>query len=361
MRTIDQNLVMGWRRRKSQVMVTRVAYGCFLQMIGVIACPSVLPAVEDRIEGTWVLQQVSSRQQLDRLAETTIGPALETPHIRGFCLRVPWHAIDQDFALLQAGRKLARSRGVDYSIRFMAGRHSPSRLFEKGCPCYVKKNQQGRDERIPTPFRSDGSTNKVFEDEYERFVAKLAKWCRRHDVHLLHLAWYGQDWAELNHGKEVRAAPGYSYEAWLTAHKRLIDIGLKHAGPDLAVELPFSGYGPLTEAALEFVDHVIQRCGPNSGRFYCQANGWAPGGDWGAPTAETEAAFDRVWKRAFRRGQQAIQPQDFDWSAMYENLRQNRSTYCEVYAASFLGDRSEELVEELRRFAAYREGLKKLP
>ena len=305
--------------------------------------------VSDRISGTWVLQQVSSREDLDRLTPTAIAPALETPHIRGFCLRVPWHAIDKDFTLLESGLTLARSHNVDYSIRFMAGRHVPKRVFERGCPFYTKKDRQGQDEKIPTPFEADGSRNTVFEAEYESLVARLATWCREKDVHLLHLAWYGQDWAELNHGKEVRAAPGYSYEAWLTAHKRLIDIGLTHAGRGLAIELPFSGYGPLTDAASEFADYVIEECGLDCDKFYCQANGWGPAGDWGAPTAATEAAFDKVWAKPIRRGQQAIQPFDFDWPTMYTNLRANRSTYCEVYAHSFVGKRRDELAQEIRQ------------
>jgi hypothetical protein len=106
--------------------------------------------IADRISGTWVLQQVSSQQSLHRLAPTTIAPALTTPHIRGFCLRVPWHAIDGDFSLLESGLMLARSHNVDYSIRFMAGRHTPKRVLERGCLFYTKKDRQGRDEKIPS-------------------------------------------------------------------------------------------------------------------------------------------------------------------------------------------------------------------
>ena len=114
---------------------------------------------------------------------------------------------------------------------------------------------------------------------------------------MLHLAWYGQEWAELNHGKEVRAVPGYRYDRWLVAHKRLLDIGLKHAGPNLAVEFPLSGYGPLAEASAALADHVIAKAGAGSDWIFVQANGWGPGGEWGAPDPKTEAAFDRVWEK----------------------------------------------------------------
>jgi len=133
----------------------------------------------------------------------------------------------------------------------------------------------------------------------------------------------------------------------------LLDIGLKYAGDDLAVELPFSGYGPLTEAASRFADHVVTRLGPRNQKFYCQANGWGPHGDWGAPSAQTEAAFDKVWQKPICRGQQAIQPSDFPWPQLYEKLYQNGSTYCEVYAPSFLGKNRDELTEEIRKFAEY--------
>jgi len=246
---------------------------------------------------------------------------------------------------------------VAYSVRFMAGRHTPERVFDMGARFYlVNSNRPANSteqEKVPAPFLKDGSPNTIFEKQYEHFIQRLADWCRMNEVHLLHLAWYGQDWAELNHGREVRALEGYSFDNWLNAHRRLIDIGLKVAGDDLAVELPFSGYGPLTEAASLFADHVVAKLGPHSHKFYCQANGWGAKGDWGAPTAQTEAAFDRVWMKPICRGQQAIQPTDFPWQNLYEKLYENRATYCEVYAPSFVGNRREELAQEIRKFAEH--------
>jgi hypothetical protein len=66
--------------------------------------------------------------------------------------------------------------------------------------------------------------------------------------------------------------------------------------------------------------------------FFCQTNGWGPKGDWGAPTAQVEAAFDRMWQKPICRGQQAIQPRDYDWPKLFEKLYANRATYCEIYA-----------------------------
>lgn len=311
----------------------------------------------EAIAGTWVLQQVSNMQELERLLPKAIAPALSTPYVRGFCLRVPWKSIDKDFSLLEAGLRIAREHRLAYSVRFMAGRHTPQRVFDKGCRFYSitgrRPSASGSSEKIPAPFLQDGSPNTVFENEYERFVNKLARWCRRNDVRLLHLAWYGRHWAELNHGKEVRALQGYTFENWLNAHIRLLDIGLKCAAEDLAVELPFSGYGPLTEAASLFADHVVRKIGPSNQSFFCQANGWGPRGDWGAPNANTETAFDRVWTKPICRGQQAIQPHDFDWAPMYEKLYRNRATYCEVYTPSFLREHKRELAAQIRRFAEH--------
>ena len=325
-------------------------------VVGFSAEPTAPISLADRVSGTWVLQQVSSRDELERLAPKVISPALETPHVRGLCLRVPWKAVDQDFRLLQAGHELATRHGVDYSIRFMAGRHTPERVFAKGAAFYLVKSKHtgsNHAEKVPAPFLANGTPNTVFETEYRRFVQRLATWCRNNNVCLLHLAWYGQDWAELNHGKEVRALAGYSFDNWLTAHLHLVDIGLEVAGDDLAVELPFSGYGPLTLAASRFADHVVTKLGPKNPRFFCQANGWGPRGDWGAPTAEIEAAFDRVWQKPICRGQQAIQPTDLPWPQLYEMLHENGSTYCEVYAPSFVGRNRAQLAEEIRKFAEY--------
>jgi hypothetical protein len=257
--------------------------------------------------------------------------------------------VDGDFALLEAGLKIARDHQMNFSVRFMAGRHTPARVFAQGCRFYL--TSRGTREKVPTPFLEDGSPNLTFEKEYDTFVGKLAAWCRANQVRLLHLAWYGQEWAELNHGKEVRAAKGYSYANWLRAHTRLIDIGLKYAGKDLAVEFPFSGHGPLTDASVALADHVLKQIGPTNPVFFCQANGWGPNGDWGAPSREVETAFDRVWQKPICRGQQAIQPQDYDWTALYQKLYENRATYCEVYAPSFTMKRRAVLFSEIRKFA----------
>ena len=305
------------------------------------------PGTLEAVSGTWVLQQVSSVAELQRLRSSVLDPALRTPHLRGFCLRAPWRSLDGDFSLLDAGLKLAREHDLAFSVRFMAGRHTPERVFKQAkATFYVSKGN-----KVPAPFNPDGSPNAAFEGEYDQFVSALAGWCRTNHVRLLHLAWYGQNWAELNHGQEVRALPGYSFENWLRAHERLIDIGLKYTGEDLAVEFPFSGYGPLTEAASALADYVVKKSGPWNPLFFCQANGWGPKGDWGAPSMEVEAAFDKVWAKPICRGLQAIQPGDYDWTVMFQKLRENHSTYCEIYSPSFTQAHKKVLASEIERFS----------
>ena len=305
------------------------------------------------VSGTWALQQASGIRELQALMPKVIEPALQTPHLRGFCLRFPWKAADEDFSLLDQGLKIARQYHLDFSVRFMAGRHSPSRIFENGSPFYTKTTFRGDLEKVPSPFFPDGSPNLVFEKEYAEYVGRLAQWCRANGVHLLHLAWYGQDWAELNHGKEVRALPGYTEANWQRSHMRLIDIGLRYAGEGLAVELPFSGYGPCAASANIFADYVVQKIGPSHPLFFCQANGWGPKGDWGAPTKEVEDAFDAVWKKKICRGEQMIQPKDYDWPQVFQKLYENKATYCEVYAPSFSAEHKKELATEIEKFAAH--------
>ncbi len=87
----------------------------------------------------------------------------------------------------------------------MAGRFTPQWVFDSGSPSYTVNGEQ-----VPTPFFSDGRPNTVFESAYGGLVSYLAQYSRSRGVKLLHLPWYGQDWAELNNGIEVRSEPGYS-------------------------------------------------------------------------------------------------------------------------------------------------------
>jgi hypothetical protein len=299
------------------------------------------------VSGTWVLLQAGRMQEVQQ-SNAALSAALSTPRLRGLSLRVPWKSIDTDFALLDAGLAMARRYKLAISIRFMAGRHTPARVFEAGSPFYQRDA-----EKVPLPFLPDGSPNTFFEAEYKALVSRLAVWCRKNGSPLLHLAWYGQDGEELNHGQQVRSAAGYRYENWLRAHMRLLDIAFATADASLSTELPFSGHGPLTDAAGRFADYVVSEIGGWNPRFYCQANGWGPRSEWGVPDDDTEAAFDKVWKVRVCRGLQMIRPQDYDWPAVFRRLYDTRAAYCEIYAASFELQHRQQLAAEIARFMTY--------
>jgi hypothetical protein len=101
---------------------------------------------------------------------------------------------------------------------------------------------------------------------------------------------------------------------------------------------------------LRFPWKTVEKIGERNPIFFCQANGWGPRGDWGAPNAEVEAAFAQVWQRPICRGQQAIQPADYAWPELFRRLYENRATYCEVYAPSFTLKGRAQLAAEIRKF-----------
>ena len=295
------------------------------------------------VTGTWVLIQVSGQSQLNNQSNW-IHDSLNDFATRGLSVRVPWDALND--SVLDAGKAIADADGKSYSIRFMAGRYTPQAVFDAGSPSYSVAGQQ-----VPTPFYPNGNPNTVFESFYEDEVARLAAYCRSRGIHLLHLPWYGQDWAELNNGAEVRAQPGYSRAAFIQAHERLIDIALKYVGDDLAVEFPMSGYGPLDVVGATLTEHIIAAAGANSGRIYVQANGLGPNGDWGAPNQAVEAQMDQaVFAKPILRGEQMIQPGDYNWAAVYANLMANGADYVEVYIESFRGTAAVQLAAEVAAF-----------
>ena len=171
--------------------------------------------------GTWVLYQVSDARSL-RILRPKIANALALPGVVGLSVRFPWKAVDlrgreKSHPILRTARKIASRAGKGLSIRFMAGTHTPERVFRAGASYYRVGGQ-----RAPLAFDNGTGRHAVFVRAYEKYVHKLAAWSRRNDVRLLHLSWYGEDWSELNHGAAVRAAPGYTERKWLRGHRQLV-------------------------------------------------------------------------------------------------------------------------------------------
>ena len=286
--------------------------------------------------GTWVLYQVSSEADLDRL-RPKIEAALALPGVTGFSVRFPWSAADitgsaTSAPILEKARQIAQGKGKALSIRFMAGSMTPARVFDAGASYYLSPSGA----KVPLPWDNATGSHSVFVQAYDQYVGKLAAWSRANGVTLLHLSWYGQDWAELNHGAELRAAPGYNQDAWLAGQKQLIDVAASHSSASFSVELPLSGYGPLSGGQSEdLAEYVVAKMGTNNPRFFIQANGWDETQEWGSPSTEVETQFDRIWTLPVLRGLQMIQPDGYDWTKVYDRLEATDATYAEVYLPSF--------------------------
>lgn len=312
--------------------------------------PDPGPTIAERIQGTWVLQQVGSVAELNRLRPQILAAAA-WEGVVGISIRYPWNAADltgsqTSNALLDAIADLVEESGKAGSIRFMAGRHTPGRVFDAGAA-----NLNFNGQRAPVPWDNTSGTVQVFLDHYRDYTGRLATWCREHGFPLLHGSWYALDWAELNHGKEIRAVSGYTQDRWLEGHRRLISTLASHRADDLAVELPMSGYGPLSSGqSAALVDHAISVVGEDADNFYIQANGWGPNGEWGAPSQQVENDFDRIWPKPIKRGLQMIQPQDYDWGPVFARLNANDATYAEVYLPSFTLAHAQQLRTEIAAF-----------
>jgi hypothetical protein len=292
--------------------------------------------------GTWVLQQVSSVAELDRM-RPQLDSALQTPSTRGLSIRAPWKSVDGDFSIFNRAREIAQSAGKPLSIRVMAGRHTPVRVYEAGAYSYLN----ARGERIPKPFSDSGEAgNPVFEREYRALVDSLAAWSRANGVRLLHLPWYGHLWAEIDNGSEIQASDGYSLDAWTTGHLRLLDIGIAASGRDLSVEFPMSGYwGGGGSAASKFFDRIVASTGDWSPRVFLQGN------------ALGKYPFNPTGGRPIFIGGQMYDGGQYDWSSVYADALTRNTMYIEVYTSSFTNDADGSLAATVRSQAEVFDGL----
>jgi hypothetical protein len=287
--------------------------------------------------GTWVLQEVSDKATLDRRA-SEIKAALRKKGVAGLSLRVPWSSIDRNFRLLNRAAKLAHSRHKKLSVRFMAGRSTPARVFREGAYYYTSGGN-----KIPKPFSDAGRAgNPVFERNYKAVVQKLRVWSRGKGVKILHLPWYGYQWAEIYNGSAVQNARGYSYNAWLKGHLRLLDIGLAAGRKRRPVEFALSGdWGGNGSAAGTIADRIVNSAGAWSRRVLVQGNGL---GQWNSPATN---------RRVFH-AKQMVDGGDYNWAEIYRTLRANDEAYAEVYLESFSGSGARALAAEARKFRADR-------
>ncbi len=223
-------------------------------------------------------------------------------------------------------------------MRFLAGRSTPARVFNEGAYSYTAGG-----DKIPKPFSDSGvAGNPVFERNYKAIVTKLAAWSRTNGAKLLHLPWYGYQWAEIYNGNAVKGARGYSYDAWMKGHLKLVDIGVAASGSDLTVEFAMSGdWGGNSSASGDIADRIIDSTGDWSRRVLVQGNGM---GRWNNPATS----------RNLFHAKQMVDGGDYNWTSIYQTLRSNDEAYVEVYLSSFTGARKTMLASEAKKFSTQR-------
>lgn len=264
-----------------------------------------LPGAASR--GVWALQQQDATPT--SYAAAVADAVATVPSLTGYSVRERWSTLTT--ARLNQAKAIADANGLDFSLRFMAGRWTPANVLAAMPAGHKALTPEG--EPFPLPFGANGTPgNPVFEDAFETLLRQLAAWCVTNGITLLHSSWYAMDWAELNHGKELRAAPGYSLDAWTEGHTRLLDIihavWLDH--PSLVMEVPASGYGPLSSGqAAALIDHGISLFGADSPHLVWQGNGWNDVKIFGQSGSTAEAQFRATClTKPVTWGFQAIQP-----------------------------------------------------
>ncbi len=298
--------------------------------------PTTYLAPINRACGTWVLQQVSTATELSRQA-SAIDQALAQPGVVGLSLRVPWDALEKDPSLLDKGLALADARGKEFAIRFMAGRWTPDRVFNDGAYSFTS----AAGDTMPAPFAPNGTAgNPVFEREFGETVTWLADWSRAHDVSVLHVPWYGFQWAEIYNGSEIEALPNYSWTSWLEGHRRLAEVALAHGGPDLAIEFAMSGHwGARGAGANDVTNALIGIAGDNSPELIIQGNGMG-------------MFSSKTTNRPVLHAKQMYDGKDYDWKSIYSTLTANDERYLEVYTTSFAQPNKAILASEAAKFAS---------
>ena len=266
-----------------------------------------LPGAASR--GVWVLQQFETIATLRAFGPTLADIMATVPAVTGFCVRMGWRqllAAGGINVVLNASKALAETNGLELAFRPMAGRHTPAATLTGMGNDYTATNTAG--EAWPLPFSRAGTAgNPVFEQAYAALAHDVAAWYAANGSTLLHHSWFAMDWAELNHGKEVRAVPGYTQARWLEGHKRLVTaVASATEGMGVVNEWPLSGYGPLTEVSPQLADHMVSLFAEPECSI--QGNGWSFEDQWGAATPAVRVLMDKCWERPLTHGLQAIQP-----------------------------------------------------
>jgi len=294
----------------------------------------------DPLRGTWVLQEASSVEALDRVAPQ-IRTALAAPGVIGLSVRVPWRALEPakgvyDLSVLARAKQIA---GTDQlAIRFMAGRFTPG--FRMGHSMIYDGSAtggSGRGAEVPLPFGRTGGPNEVFERGWKRLVNQLVDWATANGVRLVHMSWPGLLWAELALVDQMTGQPGYTYEAARDTHLRLLDHALRRTTSTLRVSFASTGHAP-SQLNVDIKNHLLENA--NVQRVYLQANNLSP----------TTGASAKSPPPPRRGGQVVGGSNSYDWAKVYDQLEAMYGEYLEVYTSSFSGGTSSALLREAAAF-----------
>ncbi len=271
----------------------------------------------DRFCGTWVLQKVDSATQLSNVS-AAIKHGLDYNNMCGLSIRSNWSSVDNNgsfnSAIFDGGKTIIGGYPTQsYSIRVIAGSKSPTRLFAMSDMYWYREdkdnNQNNGDQadgnQVPLPYEPNSTTfapNAGFEREYTKLVDNLVNYAAANNIKLIHLPWFGRDWAELNYHYELWNEPNFSDDKWLQGHKRLADIVYNKVKdyPDISVEFPLSGWNNLgngpsltNQLAGYLVDGTAHPLWANwSGRLFVQGNGYGVySGLNGSSTPTTRAIY----------------------------------------------------------------------
>lgn len=314
-------------------------------------------ALASRFCGTWLLQQVDGTPSAT--LTNNIKHGLDYQDMRGLSLRTNWKTVDNNGALnsavLDAGKNIvAGYPGQSYSIRVIAGSKSPTRLFTQPDMYWYREDKDNNTDngdqadgaQVPLPYNPNSATfapNTGFEREYTKLVDNIINYAAANNIKLVHMPWYGRDWAEINYHPELWNEPNFSKDKWVEGHKRLTDIVYNKVKdyPDISVEFPASGWnnkgdGPAAtnEVIGYLVDATAHPLWANySGRMFIQGNGY------GVYSGLNSNASTPTTREAYRGMQMYDQLDKYSnlWTQLYDNLdnAQLYGTYLEVYTESF--------------------------
>jgi hypothetical protein len=271
--------------------------------------------------------------------------ALKVPGVTGLSLRVPWTMLEPrkghyDLRVLRTARRIAAPK--ELSVRFIAGAYTPS--FRRGNSFVYDGSETfgvGAGMRVPLPFNDRGGPNRRFERGWRHLVDRLVRWSKDRDLALLHLAWPGLVWSEMGVVDQMMDEHGYSYAQARDTHIRLLRYGLKVTTKRLHVEFPWAGFVP-QQLYVDLMDVVT--ASPRPGRIVLLANNLT---DSTSPLLNDPPLP--------RRAAQMLQPEAYDWAAVFDDARTMYAEYVEVYTPSFtLGTAAQRdaLRAEIAAYAA---------